>query len=207
MDYTGNSKKVQQEGTPKPKKNIERVTTSEVLVKKKSVGSKFKDLFIMADFRSVTQYIIADVLLPAARNMIVDATQEGIKRIVYGERAIRRQNYNNGPRVTYNNPINRGYQNTTSHSASRTIAEPRVQRAVREDFILASLSDAEQVVERMNDIVDTYEVISVADFNELVGYPSTHVDNKWGWTVVGNIPIRQVREGYLIDLPPAEPIN
>ena len=59
----------------------------------------------------------------------------------------------------------------------------------------------------MNDIIDTYEVVTVADLNELVGFPTNHVDNKWGWSYLADVQVRQIREGYLIDFPPAEPIG
>ncbi len=59
----------------------------------------------------------------------------------------------------------------------------------------------------MNDIIETYEVASVADLQDLVGLPSSHVDNKWGWINLHDVQIRQIREGYVIDLPQAEPMQ
>ena len=59
----------------------------------------------------------------------------------------------------------------------------------------------------MNDIIDQFEVASVADLNDLVGFPTSYTDNKWGWIYLGDVQIRQVREGYLIDLPSPEPIT
>lgn len=207
MDYTGNSKKEKSEKV-KPEKKIKRVVQGEVLVQKKTIGRKFKDLFIMADFRSVVQYVFSDVLLPAARNMIVDSSTKGIERMMYGPDAMRRRNIGSPPgRVSYtnysnSNPINRGVR-----SAPPVQTTSRSVRSSREDFILATREEAELVVERMNDIIETYDVVSVADLNDLVGFPTTHVDNKWGWTFLVGVNIIQTREGYLIDLPPADPIN
>lgn len=208
MDYGSNSKKEKIEAETKPEKKLGRVVTGEVLIKKKGVGSKFKDLFIMADARSVMSYVVAEVLLPAARNMVVDGASEAVKRMMYGNQAMRGRGQ--GTRVTYNNysnPINRGYRDVTSRQAPTPTTSPRTQRAIREDFILSTREEAETVLERMNDCIDSYEIVSVADFNELVGYPSSHVDNKWGWSYLGDVQIRQIREGYLLDLPPAEPIS
>lgn len=209
-DYQGNSKKAK-EVEKVPAKNVEKVVVGEVIVQKKSIGRKFKDLFIEADFKSVVRYIAADVMLPAARNMIVDASTKGVERLLYGESAIRRRNLGAGPRVTYNNPINRGYRDSspfhTSRHAPPVSPEPRSSRHNRDEFIISSREEAELVLERMNDIIDTYEVASVADLNDLVGLPTTHVDNKWGWVYLGDVQIRQIREGYLIDFPPAEPMG
>jgi hypothetical protein len=59
----------------------------------------------------------------------------------------------------------------------------------------------------MTDIIDVYKVASVTDLHDLVGLPSTYVDNKWGWENLSYANVRQIREGYLLDLPPVEPIN
>lgn len=209
MDYQGNSKK-EKVVDQIPDKKVEKVIVGEVVVHKKSLGRKFKDLFIEADFKSVVRYVSMDVLLPAARNMIVDGASKGIERMMYGDSAIRRRNYGAGvgPRVTYNNPINRGYRNAPSPRPPLGSLESRsAARTNREEFILSSREEAQLVLERMNDIIDTYEVVSVADLNDLVGFPTSHVDNKWGWLYLGDVQIRQIREGYLIDLPQAEPLG
>lgn len=208
-DYQSNSKKDKE---PKEKQKIERVIKTEVLVQKKSLGRKFRDLFIEADFKSVMRYVVYDVLLPAARNTIVDASSKGIERMMYGENAMRRRGYGMGvgQRVTYNSPISRSYSSSTMGvGLPRTpaISSARPARNVRDDLIFGSREEAALVLERMNDIIDQYEVVSVADLNELVGLQSAHTDNKWGWAYLPDIQIRQIREGFLIDLPPAEPIQ
>ena len=107
-DYQGNANKDKKPGKAvKPEKHIQKVVIGEVVTKKKPLSRKIKDLFVEADFRSVTRYVIYDVLIPAARNTIVDASTKGVERMMYGESAIRRRNTGAGPRVTYNNPINR----------------------------------------------------------------------------------------------------
>lgn len=206
-DYTGNSNKDKDSAEPKREKKIERVVTGEVVVQKRSLGRKFRDLFIEADIRSVARYVISDVLLPAFRNTIVDASTKGVERMMYGESAFRRRNYGSGPRVTYNNPINRQPYRDSERSRYGPTSAPRAMARGREDFILASREEAELVLERMNDIIDNYDVASVADLNDLVGFPTTHIDNKWGWSSLTDVQIRQIREGYLIDLPAPDPLQ
>jgi len=207
-DYAGNSKRAKQDAG-KPEKHVEKVVATEAVVMKKSLGRKFKDIFIAADFKSVMRAIFNEVLIPAARNTIVDATDQGVKRMMYGEATMRRRAASSGPRITYNNPINRGGYGGPgpSRPAALVPGESRSPRYQRDDFILSSREEAELVVERMQDIIDNYEVVSVGDLNDLVGLPTTYMDNKWGWTYIGDVQIRQIREGYLIDLPSAEPIQ
>jgi hypothetical protein len=208
-DYQANSKKVKGEvekKAAKPEKKIEKVTVGQVIVKKKSLGQKIKDVFIEADFRSVTRYVVSEVMIPAARNMIVDASTKGVERMMYGDRAYQRRGPGMGqPRITYNSPVNRGeYRNPLTRPPSQSgLSHPR---AGRNDFILTSREEAFQVLESMNDIIEMYEAVSVADLNELVGFPSSYVDQKWGWTYLGNAQVRPVRDGFMIDLPPAESI-
>jgi hypothetical protein len=58
----------------------------------------------------------------------------------------------------------------------------------------------------MMDVINDYDVVSVADLNACLGRPSSYVDNNWGWTILKPVDIRQIREGFLLDLPPAEAI-
>lgn len=206
QDYAGNSKTGKEKaGETRPEKIVEKVVVSEVTIKKKGLGRKIRDLFIEADLKSVVRYVTSDVLLPAARNMIVDSATKGIERMMYGESSMRRRTHGigYGPRFTYNNPINR--PNSPARNAPPAYPGPRTRR--QDEFILSSRDEAATVLERLNDIIDQYEMATVADLNELVGFPTEHVDNKWGWVFLADVQIRQVREGWLIDLPPAEPIN
>lgn len=206
MDYQGNAKKDKAE--PKPEKKIERIVSGEVLVQKKSIGKKFKDVFVEADFRSVMHYVVADVLLPSIRNLIVDASTKGIERMMYGESAIRRRNIGGlGSRITYNNPINRGYASSSPLRNAPPVAIGPRSRSAREDFILSTREEADAVLEQMIDIIDVYDVVSLGDLYQMIGYPTSHTDEKWGWTNLANAQVRQVREGYLIDFPPAEALG
>lgn len=137
---------------------------------------------------------------------------KGGERVLFGESAIRRRNYGagTGPRITYNNPIDRGYRSTAYASprhAPPVSPEPRGARHNQNNYILTTREEAEMVLERMIDIIDNYDVVSVAELNILVGEQGSHVDNKWGWIYLTDVQIRQVREGFLIDFPPAEPIQ
>ena len=210
MDYQGTNKpkKVEPDSTPKSDKKLEKVVSGEVVTRKRPLGQRMKDVFLGGEFKSAAQYIAAEVLLPAFRNLLVDATTKGVERVVYGESTQsrgRQQDYR--PRVTYNDPIRR-YPTTGSVTQRGNLPDQPSQRARhdRTELILSSRADAETVLERLSDIIDRYAVASLADLHELAGIPTTHVDNKWGWESIRFAEIRQIREGYLLDLPPAEAI-
>jgi len=73
-----------------------------------------------------------------------------------------------------------------------------------DNIILGTRGEAEIVVERLGDILDKYEFVSYGDLMDLLGLPSTPIDQKWGWTYLTNVVVRQVRNGYLIEFPQPE---
>lgn len=213
-EFPGNTKKSQEtrksvpKAAPKEKPKVEKVVTSEAKVVKKSFGAKFKETFLGGEFRSAKSYIASDVLLPALRNLIVDATTKGMERLIYGDTARRpRQQNPNAPRVQYHNPVSRYSGSSGRPSAMLPDQAPHRRSRGAEDIVLVSREEAETVLERLNDIVDAYDVATVADLYDLVGLPSTYVDNSWGWFNLSYADVKQIREGYLIDLPQAEPIK
>lgn len=208
MDYQGNSNK-DKEKQEKPAKVVAKVVVGEVIIPKKSLWRKFRETFLERDFKDTATYVISEVLLPAAKNMIVDTVSEGISNMMYGN-STRSYRRGLGTRITYNRSVNRGYSPTSPISRSAPALEPGPRRASllrRDDFILSSRAEADLVLERMIDIIDNYEVVSVADLNELIGLPISPVDPTWGWTDLGDARVRQVRDGYLIELPQSESIS
>lgn len=202
MDYGSNAKKHRQED--QPEKNVKQVTSGEAIVKKKSLGRKVKDLFVAADFRGATRYVFAEVLFPAARNMVYDAATEGIKRMMYGNSRVGRSY--GGSHTTYNRPVDRGYATSTSRYAPAVERGPRSSRRTQDDYIVSTRSEAEDVLDQMSDIVNQFGAVSVGDLHAMIGLASNHVDENWGWETMSGIGLLNTREGVLIDLPPAQPI-
>ena len=208
-EYPSNSKKVLGAKEPKAQKEkkIERVTQSEVVQKPKGMGRRLKDLFVGADFKGVTEYVVGDVLLPALKNMIVDAGSRGLERIFFRGQAPRRYTPIGGTRVTYNSPVQRSYDPRGTSSVMLPGQPPRNQgRRDSNEIMFATRSDADAAIESFSVILDKYEAVSVSDLHDMVGLPASHTDQKWGWTSAAGVSIRQTRDGYVLDLPPAEPL-
>lgn len=194
----------------KAEKVVEKVVTGEVIQKPKSLGRRFKDLFMRGESKGAVDYVVGDVMLPAFRNLIVDATSKGVERLIYGDTAPRRGRspleYRQ-PRVQYNTPVDRSYRGGPPGilPGQPPLRQPAHRRPDAGEVILLNKEDAELVLERLTDIIDTYDFATVADLKELVGLPAAYVDANWGWTSLQYADIRQTREGYLLDLPQAEP--
>jgi hypothetical protein len=209
-DYQGNSKKNESKGAPPPK-DLGKVVTGEVIVKPKSLTSRIKSLFFGGDVDSAARYVTSEVLLPALRNLVVDTISRGADRLVYGDSGYRRRAPTGyAPRVQYNNPINRAASRTAYLPDQRPVDRWSRGNASSKSFdnvIVGTKEEADTVVENLINVVEMYEVVSVADLYELLGLASTHVDNKWGWTHLGSIEVQQVREGWRIEFPPLEEIE
>lgn len=205
-EFPGNSNKGKDAAVQKPEKpKVEKVTTEAVIVKKRGLGHRFKEVFLGGDAQSAGSYIVMEVLLPALRDMIVDATSKGVERMIYGDRVgPSRSRRNDGrPTVSYNRVSTRRDRG----SALLPDQPSRSNRTTQtDDIILASREEADLVIERMTDIIDQFDVATVADLHELVGLPTTFVDNKWGWSDFRYVNCRQIRDGYLLELPRMEPL-
>lgn len=213
MEFPGNTNK-EKEAAAKPvakkakskPKTVERVVTTEVIVKKQSLGRRFKEVFFGGDSRTAVHYIGTEVLLPALRDMIVNATTKGVERVIYGDVAPRRPS---GPntRVNYQTPISRqGHRSPYDRPPHPAYSPARGVRHEISDLIFANSREAEVVLERMIDIIDNYDMVSIADMHELAGLPSSHVDHKWGWSDLRSSEVRQTRDGFIIEFPPLEQI-
>ena len=189
-------------------KNIEKVTTGQVLQRKKSLGDRFKGVFFGGEVKGAARYITGEVLLPALKNLVVDATSKGVERMIYGDAAPRRRGLVDPrqQRVMYNSPVDRRFA-TGGRPTMLPDQPPRYGSQRRQsigDIILSSRQEAETVVERLQDIVNQFDVASIADLYELCGLPSTYIDNQWGWPNLSFVDVIQTRDGYVINLPPAE---
>lgn len=203
-NYSSASAEPKKEKPKEEKPAIEKVVEGAVL-KKPPITRRLKDMLFGGEFRTAAGYIFTDVALPAARTLMVDAATKGIERLVYGEENPNRRSGRgremNRPRVSYSTP-------SRSFDARLPDQRPRAlpHRAPAEDVVLRTREEAETVAERLGDIVDRFQQASVADLYELLGHQHSHVDNKWGWTEMPHTTITQIRDGFLLELPPIEPL-
>lgn len=202
-DYKANSHKVREEQKSKEvvKKDIQPVAKAKT--KKKSEVKKFADVFIAEDITSVKDYIVNDVLIPAAKKAISDIITNGVDMILYGEAKGRDRRRDGGSRVSYTKYYERDRDRDRDYDRSRT------RRSVYDydDIILDTRGEAEDVLNRMDDLVDAYGMVSVADLYDLVGISGNYTDNKYGWTNLRNAEVRRTRDGYLLKLPKALPFD
>lgn len=74
------------------------------------------------------------------------------------------------------------------------------------EVYLESRLDGEQVLETLSEMIDRYGVASIADLYGLLGHPTNYIDNNWGWTELMLANVVQTPDGWLLKLPPVQPL-
>lgn len=196
-----NSNKYKQEqaelATERPK--INKVVTGNVK-RSKNGGSKLADVFISEDVSNVKNYILMDVIVPAIKKAISDVITNGIDMLLYGSNGRTNANRSTASTISYNR-----YYGRDDHP--RTSDPVQTSRYSYDTITLDTRGEAEEVLARMDEIIDTYKMVRVADFYDLVGVTGNYTDNKYGWTNIRNAEVVRVRDGYRIKLPRALPID
>jgi hypothetical protein len=190
-------------------KDVKRITSGEVTRKRKSLRKQFSETFVAGDAKTALRYVIFDVLLPAAKDTIVEAGSAGIEKLIFGD--TRRRGSippQSGPTgyVSYNRYA-MGNRPSILNSSQRVMSRQARARHDFDEIVLESRVEAEEVIDRLFDLVSRYESATVADLYELVGLASNHTDNKWGWTDIRGAGVSRTRDGYLLDLPDPIPLS
>ena len=198
-EYTPNSRKFKEEVKAQDKK-IEKVVTGPVKAKKKSDFQKFAEVFVSEDTANVKSYILLDVIIPAIRNLIEDIIVDSTHMILRGDAGKRNKNSPTS-RISYR----KFYEEPDRH---RSRDDFRLRSGYDyEEYTIDSRGEAEEVLSQMDDLIATYGTVSVADFYDLLGVRSNYTDNKYGWSNIRNATVVHVRDGYVIKLPKAMPLD
>lgn len=205
-EYKGNSFKVKEEKADKQeKKKLDPVTKGKVKTKKKSGVRKLTDVFISEDIVNVKDYILMDVLLPTVKKAVSDIVTNGIDMMLYGETGRSTRSSSRGSRVSYS----RYYERERDRDRrDRDVRSSRSRVGYDyDDIILETRAEAVDVIESLEELIDNYQIASVADLYELVGISGSYTDNKYGWTSLRTASVVRCRDGYLLKMPKAMPLD
>ncbi len=200
-EYKSNSfKSREQQKTAGASKKVDGVISGSASRKKRSEAKKFADVFIQEDVSNVKSYILMDVLVPAVKKALSDIVKDGVDMILYGETNRNRKNGNTS-RVNYRGYYDREERRDRPSSRGRDYLD-------YDEIIFDARGDAEAVLDAMNDIIDQYGIVSVADLYDLANLDHPpYTMNKYGWTNIAGAKAMRVRDGYALKLPRAVPIN
>lgn len=160
-------------------------------------GGRLRNALVAETGRALFEYVIYDVVVP----MIKDAAAATFNRALYGDGrgypVGRNTNYGRTDYGAYSRPRSDG-----SVRDPRRELSPRVKSQHNfDEVVFNDRAEADLVLERLMDLIDTYGVATVADFYDLAGISTDYPDNSWGWERLGGAAIRRTRAGYILDLP------
>lgn len=190
------------------KKQIKKVVNGSASVKKKGELRKLANMVITEDMSTVKSQLFGDVLVPTIKNLISDFITVGINRLLFGDSRPGITNVGRSvlDRVTYT-----PYDRFSDPRDRYTRSDTRVKGGysyLDNDIIVPTRGDAERVLREMDDLLDKYGIVSVADFNEMVGIVGPYTDAKFGWTKLNTAEAVRTSDGrYMIKLPKAMPID
>lgn len=200
-DYKPNSNKFRSDqNNTVQKRAVEKVVRGQARVKKKNGVSKIAGSFLSEDIHTVGNYILKDVLVPAIKDFIEDSITNGIRMILRGDAGPRKSS-STASTVSYSR-----YYNNKDGDRFRPTNQTQTVKSY-DDIIFDSRGDAELVLNRMDEMIDQYGIVSVADMYEMAELSGEYTYNDYGWNDIHSASIVRVKEGYMIKLPRAVPIK
>lgn len=180
--------------------HAEKITRGGVIQKKKSTGKRIAESLITEDGKSVKDYVIFDVIIPAVKDMIASAIGAATDLFIYGKDSSgHRRRSGSGPNVI-------SYDRMYSGSGSSS------KRVSRDAYAIDILSfsergDAERVLDELRDQINRYGKVSVFYYYDICGLTAEYTMRNYGWTDLDYACIERERGGnggYYIDLPRPE---
>ncbi len=191
--------KKQEQTQPKDGKKVKKVVRGKVKTKQNGVR-KWTDIFFSEDTANVGNYIVMDVLVPSIKRAIYDIVVNSLDMSLFGGRG----GGGGGKRSTHDKISFRDY-NGISRKDERSYNSAR--ESGYQDIVYETRADARDVLDSMDEVLETYDAVSVMDMYDLSGLTCDHTLNNYGWDDIRNAKIVPVNGGYIIRMPRAKYIR
>lgn len=187
----------------KQEKEIKQVVNSPAKTRKKSEARKFADSFIAEDAGNVGSYILKEVLIPSAKKLIADITKNAIDMFLYGDTD--RPKKRSGSRISYRDYYDDRDRDRRDDRRSSSRSRSSLEY---DEIVLDTRGEAELVLDELDRIIARYQFASVADLYEIAGIDNDNYTlHRYGWTSIRSATIKRIRDGYLLVMPKAMPID
>lgn len=214
-DYPGNSHREKEEAAD-DRPRFKKVVDGKAVERKKPLSRRIAETFTGDDARTVGDYILFDIVIPAAKSMMSDAVSQGVERMLFGQSSYRSRSSSS---YSYGNR-SQGSAYTSRYRPDRRPQEDSRERRREErqgpkndflggEIILETRTDAEVLLDNMREAIGLYQSVSVADVDDFLGITDDDwMRRVWGWVNLDSATIRRLRaDEYLIDLPTPVKLN
>lgn len=180
-------------------KRSEKVVKGKVKTKKNEMR-RLSDIFISEDVANVKEFILLDVLVPSIKNALYDIIVGSLDKTLFGGR----RSSSSGGRRSNADTITYTSYSKSSKQDDRNYSRPRTSSGYGyDDILFDNRGEAEAVLDRMDELIESYGEVRVADMYDMAGITGNYTDNRYGWTDISTARIERTRQGYLIRMPRA----
>lgn len=202
-EYSGNSnleKREKRLASEHPDKQIEKVVTGEVVTKKKSGLKKILGMLVTDDIGEVKSHILFDVIIPSIGNALCSAIKDSADMIFHGGSRSSKDRDSRG-RISYQKYWERDrVQNNGYAWVGREFD--------LDDIKFRNRGDADIVLDELDAIIQEYGFASISDLYDLVGLSNKpYTAEKYGWTNIRSARPSPIRDGWVLILPKAMPLD
>lgn len=196
IEYPSNSLIAPPPADKLPDRRTEKIAEGKRVVTRKKT---FLERALGEKLRYAGAYVVASVMIPALKDLLVDIVKDGIDAVVFGDRQPASKSRNQGFGQVAYHKMSRDDRNYRDRDRERTI-----NRATGsfDDIVFARRNDADNILDSLINLVDEYGAARVSDFYDMAGIEGQDWnDRDYGWENLSRAEIRHTREGYVVYLP------
>lgn len=192
------------------KEKVQKVVTGTVKKRKKNLIERLVIGIIGPDgLPAVGSYLLKEVIGPSLVQLTAESAKSAIDMLMY-------RGQPGHPGVTPVQPSRVAMRPQTNY-ANRYATPPQqvatqVNRSVRGhvvDYTIADRNEGYTVIQSLQAIAEAYNVVSLADYYDMIGVTSQYTDYNFGWdaSAISQVALMPVAGGYVIKFPPLQNIS
>lgn len=182
---------------------MKKIVDKPPVVKKKGLGTKFKEVFFANSADNIGNNILHDIVIPVVKNTVSDIITTAVDMALWedGGSSRRRTSKSSSNEVVSYSSYYTGGKSAMNKPRSST-------RKMTSEIIW--FEDRREAINVRNELIDSvkrYSSLSVANFHEMLDIPTNSSEYKFGWTYLdeNNCQVmRASKGGYELILPDAE---
>lgn len=174
--------------------------------KKKSIGRKLMDRLFSDDPIRASERVKNEVIWPGLKELGYNILMSGLSMMFWGEV---RGGYSRPGSRSQRNERYEDYSRYSDSSGGRERPNYGSRRPSYDygEIIFRTKEGADGALKHLRWCIDRYGQASVADLNGEAELSSKYTDHYYGWFDLRNSGVYPTPEGWVIDLPPTEPIK
>jgi len=166
--------------------------------REKTFGEKLKEAVFGENVKNVPEHVFFNIIVPNVMRMFGDSINGALNMTFRGfgrgSSADARYRDDGSPYRDYDRMYERDRNRSWRRATPTNIAD-------FDDYIFNSDYGVKHAIDELNDLLDRYKEITVADVCQQIGKSPKSIDNKWGWRSTRDFEAVPVRDGWILSVP------